>query len=95
MDVAALLAESLVAHNQARTARTRGQATEAARLLGVALARRIEAHTADPEHTQDAWNTPVMGKQWKDRYGAVTGTMRSHGEMHEELLAFYRQQGAE
>jgi hypothetical protein len=78
--IAALLAESLVAHRAATLLRQAKHSAAACEKLREAANLRRQAHAADPAHESPAWAD-------EDRVtpkGKVT---------HDALMAFYAQQG--
>jgi hypothetical protein len=77
--VATLLKDSMAAHAQWRMLKPT-QPEQASAALRSAAALRVQAHEADPDHSDPAWQQ----EQPKTARGRDT---------HEELMAFYRAQG--
>lgn len=78
MSVAALLKQSLAAHDRAKQLRRQARKDQARESLTQARALREQAHALDPDHTDAAWADEA------DR----TPTGRN---THQELTAFYAQ----
>ena len=75
-DIAKLLSTSLSAHREALRLRREGRASDARLALLAAQRLRLEAHEADPEHTDPAWEA-------EERL-----TARGY-DTHIELMRFY------
>lgn len=79
-EITRLLALSLKAHQEAKQARAKHQHTHCRDLWQQALDARIDAHTLDPDHTDDAWQV----EQASSPRGRDT---------HIELMQFYAERG--